>query len=72
MPGGIGAAATLLFVVVRMFNGYGDSAPWRVQRSPTYTVLSFLSTVKYPPSLDFLLMTLGPAFLAWRGSIGPG
>jgi uncharacterized membrane protein len=60
----IGAAATLLFVVVRMFNGYGDPAPWAAQRSPTYTVLSFLNTLKYPPSLDFLLMTLGPAFLA--------
>jgi uncharacterized membrane protein len=60
----IGAAATLLFVVIRLFNDYGDPAPWTAQRSPGYTVMSFLNTVKYPPSLDFLLMTLGPAFLA--------
>jgi uncharacterized membrane protein len=60
----IGATATLLFVAVRLLNGYGDPIPWAEQRSPTYTVLSFLNTVKYPPSLDFLLMTLGPAFLA--------
>ena len=69
---GIGAAATLLFVVVRMFNGYGDPAPWTAQRSPTYTVLSFLNTVKYPPSLEFLLMTLGPAFLALAWFDRPG
>jgi uncharacterized membrane protein len=68
----IGAAATLLFIVIRMFNGYGDPAPWMVQRSPTYTVLSFLNTVKYPPSLDFLLMTLGPAFLALAWFDRPG
>jgi uncharacterized membrane protein len=55
-----------------MFNGYGDPAPWTAQRSPTYTVLSFLNTVKYPPSLDFLLMTLGPAFLALAWFDRPG
>ena len=68
----IGAAAILLFVVIRMVNGYGDPTHWTVQRSPTYTVLSFLNTVKYPPSLDFLLMTLGPAFLALAWFDRPG
>ena len=68
----IGGAATLLFVVIRLFNAYGDPAPWTAQRSPTYTVLSFLNTVKYPPSLDFLLMTLGPAFLALAWFDRPG
>ena len=68
----IGGAATLLFVVIRLFNAYGDPAPWTAQRSPTYTVLSFLNTVKYPPSLDFLLMTLGSAFLALAWFDRPG
>jgi uncharacterized membrane protein len=60
----IGATAILGFVVIRAFNGYGDPAPWASQATPAYTALSFLNTTKYPPSLDFLLMTLGPALLA--------
>jgi uncharacterized membrane protein len=60
----IGIAATAGFVVIRALNGYGDPAPWAMQRSPVFTVLSFLNTSKYPPSLEFLLMTLGPALLA--------
>jgi uncharacterized membrane protein len=63
----IGSAATLGFVVLRAINGYGDPAPWASQQSGVFTVLSFLNTSKYPPSLVFLLMTLGPAILllAW-------
>jgi hypothetical protein len=37
--------------------------PWAVQKNSTYTMLSFLNVTKYPPSLLFLLITLGPAFL---------
>lgn len=59
-----GAGATLLFVVIRMLNGYGDPAPWTPQRTGALTVASFLNVRKYPPSLAFLLMTLGPALLA--------
>jgi uncharacterized membrane protein len=59
----IGAAMTVAFLVVRGFNVYGDPAPWSTQRSASFTVLSFLNTTKYPPSLAFLLMTLGPALL---------
>jgi uncharacterized membrane protein len=68
----IGAAATLAFVVIRTLNGYGDPQPWTSQRLPTYTVMAFLNTTKYPPSLDFLLMTLGPALLAlaWFDRLG--
>jgi uncharacterized membrane protein len=57
----IGAALTVLFVVNRVVNVYGDPRPWSA------TWLSFLNATKYPPSLDFLFMTLGPAILllAW-------
>ena len=68
----IGAATTVAFVAIRAFNGYGDPQPWRVRRSPIYTVLSFLNTIKYPPSLDFLLMTLGPSLLALAWFDRPG
>jgi uncharacterized membrane protein len=63
----LGLALTAAFVVLRAVNGYGDPRPWSVQDQAAYTWLSFLNTTKYPPSLDFLLMTLGPAilFLAW-------
>ena len=60
----LGSAATVLFIVVRAINRYGDPAPWSQQSSTPFTVLSFLNTTKYPPSLLFLLMTLGPAMLA--------
>jgi uncharacterized membrane protein len=58
------------FVVLRLINSYGDPTPWSVQRSPAYTVLSFLNTNKYPPSLLFLLMTLGPIMLFLRAVDG--
>lgn len=60
----IGAAATLAFVVIRGLNVYGDPASWSTQSSPIFTALSFLNATKYPPSLAFVLMTLGPALLA--------
>jgi uncharacterized membrane protein len=60
----IGGAACLLFVLVRGLNVYGDPAPWSVQRNAVFTVLSFLNVTKYPPSLSYLLVTLGPALLA--------
>ena len=60
----MGLALTGAFVVVRAVNIYGDPQPWSHQSSPVFTILSFLNVRKYPPSLDFLLMTLGPAMVA--------
>jgi uncharacterized membrane protein len=59
----LGTALTLAFVVVRAVNVYGDPRPWTPQGSPLFTVFSFLSCSKYPPSLEYLLMTLGPAIV---------
>jgi uncharacterized membrane protein len=62
----IGLAAIGAFVVLRLVNRYGDPTPWTLQRDILFTVLSFLNCHKYPPSLAYVLMTLGPAccFLA--------
>jgi uncharacterized membrane protein len=60
----LGGAMVTLFVALRVIDGYGDPSPWAVQRSALFSLMSFLNCTKYPPSLDYLLMTLGPAILA--------
>ena len=59
-----GALVAILFIVVRAINKYGDPSPWTGQRTPALTVASFFNARKYPPSLDFLTMTLGPILVA--------
>ena len=59
----LGTAITIGFVLLRATNLYGDPAPWKVQETWLATLLSFLNCEKYPPSLLFLMMTLGPALM---------
>jgi uncharacterized membrane protein len=66
----LGIGLTLAFLVIRGINIYGDPARWSAQKSALFTVLSFLNATKYPPSLLFLLMTLGPAMLFLRAVDG--
>jgi uncharacterized membrane protein len=59
----IGALITVGFVFLRATNLYGDPAPWSVQNGVVATALSFINCEKYPPSLLYLAMTLGPALM---------
>ncbi len=63
----LGLGLTIAFLALRAWNGYGDPVPWARQARPGLTLVSFLNCAKYPPSLDYLLMTLGPsiALLGW-------
>lgn len=59
----LGISTTALFFILRIINIYGDPVPWSIQNGISYSVISFLNVTKYPPSLAFLLITLGPSFL---------
>ena|SRR5271157_4046337 len=60
----IGLTLLIGFLLLRVSNIYGDPAPWGIQdKGFVYSLMSFLSTTKYPPSLVYLLMTLGPVLL---------
>lgn len=58
-----GVAMIILFVVLRLINSYGDPFPWSVQKNGVFTFLSFINVTKYPPSLDYILVMLGPSFI---------
>lgn len=62
-----GVGLVVAFVALRAANLYGDPDPWATAGDPVRTLLAFLDCEKYPPSLAFLAMTLGPALcvLAW-------
>lgn len=69
----LGAAITIGFVILRASNLYGDPQQWTTQTTALATLLSFLNCEKYPPSLLYLMMTLGPALLllaAFEGARG--
>lgn len=56
----IGLSVIALFLILRTINLYGDPAPWSLQKNAMFTFMSFLNTTKYPVSLMYTLMTLGP------------
>jgi uncharacterized membrane protein len=59
----LGITLTLLFILLRGINIYGDQHPWSPQKNAIFTVFSFIHCHKYPPSLLYVLMTLGPALI---------
>ena len=67
---GLGVCCIAAFLVLRLLNIYGDPVPWTPQLSPLRMLMSFLNATKYPPSLLFLLLTLGPVLLLLRAFDG--
>ncbi|NJX16630.1 DUF1624 domain-containing protein [Tamlana crocina] len=59
----LGVGATILFFIIRVINVYGDLVPWAMQETTVKTVMSFFKLTKYPPSLVYLLITIGPSLL---------
>jgi uncharacterized membrane protein len=59
----LGFGAIGIFIILRSGNWYGDAAYWSVQKNGIFSILSFLNVTKYPPSLLYTLMTLGPALI---------
>lgn len=70
----LGVGCLLLLLMLRGLNIYGETLPWKQGEDAVRTVMSFFNYTKYPPSLDFALMTLGVGFLllAWMEPIRNG
>lgn len=60
----LGGGMIALFIILRATNIYGDPSLWSTQSTVFFTFLSFLNTTKYPPSLLYILMTIGPSLLS--------
>jgi uncharacterized membrane protein len=58
-----GVGLFVLFVILRVSNIYGDPAPWAVQKTTALTIISFFNVSKYPPSLMYLCITIGPGLI---------
>jgi uncharacterized membrane protein len=69
-----GTSTIALFLILRFINVYGDPSAWSPRPNGFYTFLSFINSSKYPPSLFFMCMTIGPALLlmAWWDNIQNG
>lgn len=59
----IGFGAVILFFILRTINIYGDLVPWTMQETTSKTIISFFNVTKYPPSLLYLSITMGPSLL---------
>lgn len=70
----LGIGLILFFVGLRFVNSYGNPFAWSVQKSSLFTVFSFINVQKYPPSLLYMCITIGPALilLAWIEKIQNG
>jgi uncharacterized membrane protein len=70
----LGLGIILFFIALRATNLYGDAQHWSQQKNGLFTILSFINTVKYPPSLLYMCMTIGPAvlFVALWGNVKNG
>lgn len=67
----LGWGAIAIFIVIRAIDGYGDPAPWSSQPHAVFSLLSFLNVSKYPPSLLYILVTIGPALFFLSATEGP-
>lgn len=70
----LGIGIILFFIALRATNVYGDALHWSTQKNAVFTLMSFVDTVKYPPSLLYMCMTIGPAilFIALWGNVKNG
>lgn len=59
----LGFVSIALFLLIRGINVYGDPSPWKIQKNALFTFMSFINVSKYPPSLLYLLITIGPTFI---------
>lgn len=58
-----GWTAIIIFIILRLSNGYGDASHWRLQPHLLFSLFSFLNVTKYPPSLLYILITVGPGLI---------